>query len=170
MSMSGYRGDGYGAYGDHGDEAFHFGEGSDGRGRRRGPERDGDRAFWDREPRQGAARGNLMGRSEERVREWLGRDDEPHFGGERLADDPRAVAAADDWRRQYGREGYEGSYARHDEPYGSYRQRHLDELDRDYQAWCREQEQQFGRDFGSWRQRRASASATGAGRDSDSEE
>lgn len=168
--MSGYRGDGYGAYGDHGDGTFHFGDGSDDRERRGGPDRDKTRTYWDREPRQGAARGNLMGRSEERVRAWLGREDEREPGGGRLADDPRAVAAADDWRRQYGREGYEGGYAQHDEAYGSYRQRHLDELDRDYDLWCREQGQQFGRDFGSWRQRRASASATGAGRDSDSEE
>lgn len=153
--MSGYRGDGYGAYGDHGDEAFHFGKGNDDHEPWRRPERDEARSFWDREPRQGAARGNLMGRSEERVRECLGREDEPPPSGERLADDPRAVAAADDWRRQHGREGYEGSYAQHDEPYESYRQRHLDELDRDYQAWCQEREQQFSRDFSSWRQRRA---------------
>ncbi|CAA9500158.1 MAG: hypothetical protein AVDCRST_MAG09-947 [uncultured Sphingomonas sp.] len=159
--MSGYRGDGYGAHGDHGDETFRFGEGDDKRGRR-GPEPDGDRSFWNREPRQGAGRGNLMGHSEERVREWLGREDGMRPGGERLADDPRAVAAADDWRRQHGREGYEGSYARHDEPYGSYRQRHLDELDRDYHAWCREQEQQFGRDFGSWRQQRAGRTTDGS--------
>jgi hypothetical protein len=29
--------------------------------------------------------------------------------------DPAAQAAAEEWRRRFGREGHEGSYARHDD-------------------------------------------------------
>ena len=86
---------------------------------------------------------------------------EGHDGERRLADDPRAVAAADEWRRRHGREGYEGSYAPHDEPYASFRQRQIEELDRDYEDWRREREQQFHRDFDSWRKQRASSRMSG---------
>lgn len=101
------------------------------------------------------------------------RDHRNEGDGPRLADDPRAVAAADEWRRRFGREGYEGSYGQHghgshDEPYHSYRQRQIEQLDREYAEWCREREQQFHRDFGDWRQqRRARTSTPGAQIDSD---
>jgi hypothetical protein len=90
------------------------------------------RSYWNRE-QSGGANGDPMDRSEA-------------TGGERLADDPRAVEAADQWRRRYGREGYEGSYAQHDEPYRRFRERHIQELDRDYEEWCREQAGHLGGD------------------------
>lgn len=121
--MSGYRGDGYGIHGDVGDEDFSFGDG------RTGPER-------------GAARGNLFGRAEH--------DAASAFFEHREGDDPRARRAADDWNRRFGREGHEGSYAQHD-AYHRYREQHLAELDRDYDDWCRENEQQFHREFNDWR-------------------
>ncbi len=76
-------------------------------------------------------------------------------GEERLADDPRAVRAAEEWRQRFGREGHEGSWGLHDESYERVRRRHIEELDRDYDEWCREREQQFGREFDSWRQQRS---------------
>ncbi|CAA9511590.1 MAG: hypothetical protein AVDCRST_MAG31-926 [uncultured Sphingomonas sp.] len=84
-----------------------------------------------------------------------GSDYDDEGDGKRLADDPSAVAAADDWHRRYGREGYEGSYGQHDEPYRHYRQRQIEELDRDYADWRREREQQFHREYDSWRRQRA---------------
>lgn len=137
--MAGYRGDGYGAYGDHGDDDYHFG--SD-----------------DRDGRRGAEHGNLMGPAQQRLGEWVGQSD-GDWDEVRLADDPRAVEAARQWRERYGREGHEGSWGLHDESYGRVRQRHIEELDRDYDEWCREREQQFHRDFNSWRTQRSARAA-----------
>ena len=145
--MSGYRGDGYGQYGNVGDDDFRWGD--------RGEE----------QPQRGAASGNLMGRAEHEARHWLGRDEDERRhggGGERLADDPRAVRAADEWRERFGREGYEGSYAQHDETYRSYRERHLAELDNDYQDYCREHGLEFGSAFERWRQNRRTGGAVAA--------
>lgn len=117
--MSGYRGDGYGQYGNVGDDDFRWG---------------------DDEPRPPAAQGSQRG----------------------LADDPRAVRAADEWREQFGREGYQGSYAQHDETYLSYRERHLAELDNDYQEYCRENGKEFSGAFESWRASRRGGMAVPA--------
>ena len=42
-----------------------------------------------------------------------------------------------------------------DDHYLSWRDRQMDELDRDYADYCREREQQFHRDFDDWRRERA---------------
>ena len=68
--------------------------------------------------------------------------------------DPAARDAARAWQERFGREGHEGSYARHDKTYLSYRERHMAELDRDYDEWCRTREEQFHREFDDWRSRR----------------
>jgi hypothetical protein len=144
--MSGYRGDGYGQYGNVGDDDFRWGEG-------------------ERPPEHGAARGNLMGRAEHEARDWFGRGDDDQGrreGSERLADDPRAVRAADEWRQRFGREGFEGSYAQHDETYRSYRERHLAELDNDYQEYCQERGLEFGSAFDNWRRNRQAGGAVPA--------
>jgi hypothetical protein len=45
--------------------------------------------------------------------------------------------------------------SRHEDPhYDSWRQRHMDELDRDYDDYRRENRSRFESDFGSWRERR----------------
>jgi len=62
----------------------------------------------------------------------------------------------------YGRGGdrlergasFYGVGAPHDRHYGQLRQRHLDELDRDYEDYARENRSRFEDDFSSWRQRR----------------
>jgi len=159
--MAGYRGDGYGVYGDHGDDDFRFGDDQGGGDRERGKFR-GDRHERghdddhnrDNGPRQGAAHGNVMGRAERAVRSYTQGGDHDSGRGHQLSDDPRAVGAADRWNQQHGREGYEGSYAQHNDPYHSYRERHLAELDRDYDDWCRQREQQFHSEFNDWRSRR----------------
>lgn len=128
--MSGYLGDGYGQYRDHGDDDF------------REEMRDRDQTR-DRRERQGSP-AFFRGQDEDRV-----------------AYSARANQAAVDWRRRYGREGHEGSYDQHDETYRQYRDRHVQELDRDYDEWCREREQSFHRDFDDWRNRRRGATGTG---------
>jgi len=47
--------------------------------------------------------------------------------------------------------------SRHEDPhYSSWRQRHMDELDRDYDDYRSEHQSKFENDFGSWRERRQS--------------
>jgi len=110
-------------------------------------------SFHDEREDHGAAQGNLMGNAEHRVRDWWeGRhhdDDERDRRG-----DPRAERAADDWNRRFGREGHEGSTGLHDEAYRGFRERHLAQMDEDYDAWRGAREEQFHREFGDWRQRR----------------
>ena len=51
--------------------------------------------------------------------------------------------------------GYESARSRDYDPhYHSWRQRQLDELDRDYEDYRRERQSQFEDDFGSWREQR----------------
>lgn len=50
-----------------------------------------------------------------------------------------------------------GSYsANPDDHYRSWRDRHMSELDRDYEDYCREREQQFHNEFDSWRRQKYS--------------
>ena len=64
--------------------------------------------------------------------------------------------------RDRGRSGgdRERFSANADDHYRSWRDRHMSELDRDYQDYCREREQQFHREFNDWRTRRQSRSGT----------
>lgn len=183
--MGGYRGDGYGMHGQYDDDDYYDeiraereDMRDDRRDRRDEMRGDRDRDDWRRGSERGAAQGNLMGNAESRTRNWMA-DDGDDRGRDRdwrAADDQRAVGAADEWRRRYGREGYEGSYGqqnsgrqgpgedrqghgRQNDPYHSFRQRHIDELDRDYNDWRSEREQQFGQDFDSWRQQRRQPAA-----------
>src|SRR4051812_49611176 len=41
-----------------------------------------------------------------------------------------------------------------DDHYRSWRDRQMSELDRDYQDYCREREEQFHREFGEWRRQK----------------
>ena len=64
--------------------------------------------------------------------------------------------------RDEGRFGGSGGYSQHrrslsahpDDHYRSWRERHMSELDRDYQDYCREREQAFHQDFDAWRSQR----------------
>lgn len=59
-----------------------------------------------------------------------------------------------DRRDDYRQTSYTGSGRDYDRHYQAWRQRHLDELDRDYDDYHRENQQRFENDFGSWRERR----------------
>jgi hypothetical protein len=148
----GYLGDGYGSHGDIGDD--------------RSDERDRD---W----RERGWRGQ--------DRDWRERDDDRGmmFGGGRNRD----WSDDDRWSdRSSGSEGFRGergfgnsrvgfgsgrdqggsgdspgrrSFSAHpDDHYRSWRDRHIGELDRDYQDYCREREQQFHREFDDWRRQK----------------
>lgn len=56
--------------------------------------------------------------------------------------------------RRSGR--FSGSIRDSDRHYANWRQRQLDELDRDYDRYCRERQQRFENDFGGWRESRMS--------------
>jgi hypothetical protein len=81
---------------------------------------------------------------------------------ERWRDRDRAAMFGDrngGWDRGEGSyggypEGRRGFSANPDEHYLSWRDRHMSELDREYQEYCIEREEQFQRDFDAWRQQR----------------
>jgi len=143
------RGDRYSrSYADHPEREFRA-------SRERDPNRDRG-GFWgerQREPRESGYRPMTgdYGRSE---RSFSERGNRGGFG-------PRE----DDYRSGYG-EGdrfqhtsfagsRESSSSRHDDPhYSSWRQRHMDDLDRDFDDYRKENQSRFENDFGSWRERR----------------
>ena len=59
------------------------------------------------------------------------------------------------WARDdYRNTSYAGSSRDNDRHYHAWRQRQLDELDRDYDRYHRERQERFENDFGTWRQNR----------------
>lgn len=59
-------------------------------------------------------------------------------------------------RDDYRNTSFAGATRDNDRHYHSWRQRQLDELDRDYDQYCRERQERFESDFGTWRQNRMS--------------
>ncbi|HET7604700.1 MAG TPA: hypothetical protein VFK28_01350 [Sphingomicrobium sp.] len=143
----GYLGDGYGTHGEI------------------DPDSDADR---DRMHRNDEGRDRA---SRERP-DWDDRDrgfafgaDHTRRGGRDWRDDQAQRWPQNRWPEQRGRadsynrqaEDWSGQHrpsAHPDDHYRSWRDRHMSELDRDYEEYCRECEQQFHRDFDSWRQNR----------------
>ncbi|HEY8591746.1 MAG TPA: hypothetical protein VIL42_02645 [Sphingomicrobium sp.] len=146
------------------DRSSMFGWGGGDRDSSRSRERGGDqdRGFFDR-------MGDQMG-------SWFGSDDD----NDRSHYERQGGAGREQWGSQsrsgssYGREGrnYGGyqsgwgqqnfggeqsgqRYSAHpDDHYRSWRDKQMQALDRDYQDYCREREQQFHSDFDTWRQSR----------------
>lgn len=206
--MAGYRGDGYGVYGDHGDEDFRdeMRGGRDERMRDRDDDwrmrgrhdrrdedrgfmfdrgRDDDRGGWRDDRHSGRSQG-MMDQAGERVRSWMRDDDDDDHGRrddsrgqgflERSGYEARSWKRDDDDDQRRGRgapppmgltdrsrmggglgtgRGEQRFTGRgpHDH-YLSWRERQMAELDRDYDDYCRENEQKFSSDFESWRQGR----------------
>lgn len=126
----------------------------------------------------------LHGESDERDRDWRGRDwergsrDRDRDWRDRDRDRSFMFDERDRGESHFGREhgydGFQGDYSRSgreqggfggygdyreerrsfsanpDDHYRSWRERHMQALDRDYADYCREREQQFHRDFNSW--------------------
>lgn len=62
-----------------------------------------------------------------------------------------------EWARDdYRGTSYAGSTRGNDRHYDAWRQRQLNELDRDYAQYCRERQDRFESDFGGWREERMS--------------
>ncbi|HUE78971.1 MAG TPA: DUF2171 domain-containing protein [Sphingomicrobium sp.] len=112
-----------------------FGDDEDDRhGRQLG--RQGDRmGGFDRDPGRG------FGQDQDRARERSSRSDRPDSNWD---------------RDQYRRTSFAGSSERsqHDPHYQQWRQRQIEELDRDYEEYRREHQSKFENDFGSWRSSR----------------
>ena len=153
MAQHGYLREGYGIWGDHDDRE---------RGLR---DRDDDRGFMfeDRE-RFGRDRGDadewFGGRSREEHR--MSRYGREHGFGGFQGDysggrDQGGFGGAGDYAR--GRTSFS---SRPDDHYRSWRQRQVEALDRDYADYCREREQQFHRDFDSWRSNRRQGAQSGS--------
>ena len=80
------------------------------------------------------------------------------FGRGYDSDDRRSDSRSDSpWARDdYRRTSFAGSNRDNDRHYHSWRQRQVNELDRDYDQYCRERQDRFESDFGTWRQGRMS--------------
>ena len=148
MAQHGYLREGYGMWGDH----------DEGRDRDREPggrDRDEERGFMFGERRRFAERDED---------EWFGGRDRDEARMSRYGSEHGYGGFQGDYRggRQQGGFGGAGDYTRGrtsfsshpDDHYHSWRQRQIDALDRDYADYCREREQQFHRDFDSWRSSR----------------
>lgn len=153
---NGHRDDDRGFFPEHGYLRSEYDPGYD--------DRNSDRPMkWtssDRSYRQGASRGGGYGSygSDNLGRGW----DYAANGGPtyRFADRERSQRNQRDFDRgsdrqdEYRQTSYAGSGREHDGHYQAWRQRHLDELDRDYDDYHRENQARFENEFGSWRERR----------------
>jgi hypothetical protein len=147
----GYLGDGYGTHGEIDPDR----ESDSDRGRmQRGDDNRvrGWREARDRDDR-GVGRGFAFAgdRNDPSERSWQ-RDREQRWPEDRW---PEQRGRADSYNRQA--QDWSGQHrpsAHPDDHYRSWRERHMSELDRDYEEYCRECEQQFHRDFDNWRQNR----------------
>jgi hypothetical protein len=149
MEMAhGYLGDGYGSHGEIDPD----------REDRERARREGERDWRDRD-RDWSERG-----SHERGRGFMFDSPDPGRGESRYGPEHGFGGFQGDYeggRQQGGFGGYgdyaEGrrSFSAHpDDHYRSWRDRQMEALDRDYEDYCREREQQFHRDFNAWRSRR----------------
>lgn len=157
----------------HRSQSIFSDEGSGGRSRNGEPSygrgRDEDRGFFER--------------AGEEIRSWFGDDNDrgehSRYGSDR--DRYNSDRGRYDSNRSYGRRetaGVEswgqannldddrsrrtGSHT--DDHYRTWRERQMAELDRDYEDYCRERQQQFDSDFSTWRsQRQKSRSGSEAG-------
>ena len=120
----GYLGDGYGSHGDYDED--------------RGDDR--ERSWRDRHDDMRDRDREMMFGGRERGRfennRWSDRGSREPGGYGDLSRDQRSLSA------------------NRDDHYRSWRDRHMSELDRDYEDYCREREQQFHQDFDSWRSQR----------------
>jgi hypothetical protein len=74
------------------------------------------------------------------------------------SDEPRGRSDREsNWGRdEYRRTSFAGDRPQHDPHYQQWRQRQIEDLDRDYEEYRREHQSKFENDFGSWRERRQS--------------
>jgi hypothetical protein len=122
----------------------------------------------------------FFGRMGDDARSWFRDDDRQFRGGHPPDRDQPDYGSSGGYGREHGYGGFQGDYSRsgqsqggfggrgdwersprnfsshQDDHYRSWRDRQMGALDRDYQDYCREREQQFHQDFDSWRRNRQS--------------
>jgi hypothetical protein len=115
-------------------------------------DRDDDRGFFSRMGEEASTwfrdderEGSRDRGAWENNRDWPQRD----RGSSGFSRGRSAFSSRGDWN-----EGRRNFSANPDDHYRSWRERQMQSLDRDYEDYCREREQQFHRDFDSWRQNR----------------
>ena len=151
----GYLGDGYGAHGDIGDDRS---EDRDHRWRERsengsrGDWRDRDRNEndWRARDRNRAMFGSGNDRWSDQDR-WSDRDSWDRSGDRGWSDEGRRSERGFGSDDRHRRRGFS---AHPDDHYMSWRDRHMSDIDRDYEDYCREREQAFHQDFDAWRRQR----------------
>lgn len=123
-------------------------------------------------------RGSFARQTEERARSGFRDDDRLYRPTDPDQWDNRSRGSASGYGREHGYGRFQGDYgssgrgeggfggrgdwersprnfsSHQDDHYRSWRDRQMSALDRDYQDYCREREQQFHQDFDSWRQKR----------------
>jgi hypothetical protein len=117
-----------------------------------------DRAFmFDRNRDQERYRGRdddrgFFPRAGDDERSWFREEERDRGAWENNRDWPqrdRSFGGSDDWN-----ERWRPASANPDDHYRSWRDKQMQSLDRDYEDYCREREQQFHRDFDQWRSQR----------------
>ena len=132
---------------------------------------DGGREDRDERDREWRGRDRDWRERGSRDHEWEDRDRDRGFMFDRDRGDDRGMSR---YGREHGYGGFQGDYSRAgreqggfggmgdyregrrsysahpDDHYRSWRDRHMQSLDRDYEDYCREREHQFHRDFDAW--------------------
>jgi hypothetical protein len=124
-------------------------------GRDRGRfERDDDRSARGSREREPWGAGDREDRGYRPIIGDYGRSEGPSTGQgyPRSRSDRESVWGRDEYRRT----SFAGDRPQHDPHYQQWRQRQIDDLDRDYDDYRREHQSKFENDFGSWRERRQS--------------
>ena len=128
---------------DEGDRSRFMFEGRDrDRDRERSDHRDSDRGFFSR--------------TADEARDWF-REDEHDYRPSSQHREDRSRWSGDERHSRQQPSGQRVS-SHQDDHYLDWRQQQMDALDRDYQDYCRERQQQFHQDFDSWRRNRQSGS------------
>jgi hypothetical protein len=120
--------------------------------RDREPNRDQD---WNRGPRdqhRDREDEGFFSRTADEARDWF-RDDEHDYRQSGNRSGSSGGRGQSNWRPSSQAQRF-GSHQ--DDHYLSWRQQQMDALDRDYEDYCRERQQQFHQDFSSWRSNRRS--------------
>ncbi len=148
----GYLGDGYGKNGMRDpDDGRRIDQRGDWRDRDRSRD-ENDRGRFMFESRDDDRDRGFFSRTADETRHWFREDEQDYRPG------------SQEWRGRTESRGERFSGPEHGH-YLSWRQRQIDALDRDYEDYCRERQQQFHQDFDSWRRNRETGS--GSRRESD---
>ena len=106
--------------------------------------------------------GGFFQRAGEEVRSWFSDDDDrgrsgsqgsrSDYGAYDRGSKEEPWGGGSDWSSRGG--GQRGGSSTFDDHYMGWRERQISQLDRDYEDYCRDRQQQFESEFHSWRQQR----------------